>query len=210
MSSFLQRLFSKEFFKKDITMSICIALILAFILNLVGFDTKCERLRKDILRLHILANSDSEQDQRMKLEIRDCIVAAGGGIFEGAENKDEAMLKAKEQMDKFKTVAENVVKSYGKDYNITVCLEKTYFDTREYEEFTLPAGEYDALKVLVGEAKGKNWWCIMFPSMCIPAAKASKSIAEVTGNGAAEITENPQKYKMEFKIVEIFERLKIR
>ncbi len=210
MPNFFYKLCSKEFFKKDITLSICIALIFSIILSLIGFDAKCQSVRENVFRLHILANSDSTEDQKIKLEIRDCILAAGNGVFGDAENKDDVILLAKSEVTKFKEIAEKVIKSYGKDYPVTVEIKKTYFDTRVYEDFTLPAGEYDALRLLIGKGEGKNWWCIMFPAMCIPAAKGKKSMAEVAGEGAEQIVKNGQKYKMEFKIVEIFERLKQR
>ncbi len=210
MSKFFDRLFSKEFFKKDVTVSIVIALIFSIILNLVGFDTKCERIRNNVLRIHILANSDSDQDQKMKLEIKDCILLASNGILNEAMSKEEAILAASKKLSTFEDIAQKVVKSYGKDYPVKVEIEKTYFDTREYEDFTLPAGQYDALRVLIGKAEGKNWWCIMFPTLCIPAAKSKSSIEAVTNKSTAKITENYKNYKVKFKIVEIYERLKRR
>ena len=210
MSKFCDRLFSKEFFKKDVTVSIVIALIFSIILNLVGFDTKCERIRNNVLRLHILANSNSEEDQKMKLEIRDCLLLASNGILDGAKNKEDAILAANEKLSTFEDIAQKVVKSYGKDYPIKIEISKTYFDTREYEDFTLPAGQYEALRILIGKAEGKNWWCIMFPSLCIPAAKSKNSLEEVTDKSASNITKNYKKYKVKFKIVEVYEKFKNR
>lgn len=204
----LSKIFDREFFKKDIALSICCALIFSLFFSLAGFDMGCEDLRKNILRLHILANSDSKEDQGMKLEIRDCLLSASNGIFDNIESKEDAKVVANQNLDKFKKIAENVVKSHGKDYNVDIKIEKAYFDTRRYENFTLPAGEYDALRVLVGEAKGKNWWCIMFPAMCIPAASDNKTLDQVTNKDTKPFTTKGNRYVIKFKAVEIYQKLR--
>lgn len=208
MFVFLKRLFAKEFFKKDIALAVCCALILSVFINLSGFDTKCQKLRNNIFRLHILANSNSEEDQKLKLKVRDALLKAGNGIFETAQNKEEVIKLTEENLQFFKKEAEKVVNEYGKNYPVEVKIEKAYFDTRDYEKFSLPAGEYDSLRVLIGKAEGKNWWCIMFPAMCIPAAGNVQNIENVTDKATAEITENKSKYKIKFKAVEIYESFK--
>lgn len=208
MGNFVNKIFKREFFKKDISLAVCFALMLTVFLNLAGFDTGCESLRNNVLRLHILANSDSEEDQKLKLEVRDAILLESNGVLNGAESKIDAINLTSVNLEKFKEVSENVVKKYGKDYPVNVKIEKTYFNTREYENFTLPAGEYDALRVLIGKGEGKNWWCIMFPAMCVPAAGTSTNLKDVTGSSAEKIAMGKSKYKIKFKTVEVYENLK--
>ena len=208
MSKYFYKLMSKEFFKRDIAVSLLLALIFSVFLSLAGFDVKCEQLRQNILRLHIVANSDSDEDQALKLKVRDEILKQSAGIYDGAQSKEEIALISNNNLKNFENVAKKVIAQNGKDYSVKVFLGKAYFGTREYETFTLPAGEYEALRVLIGEAKGKNWWCVMFPAMCIPAAGEEHSLNEAVDKSAAQIAENPKKYKLKFKTVEIFNSIK--
>ncbi len=202
------KLFSKKFFKNDIAVAMVCAIIFTAAFSLAGFETNCEKLRQNILRLHILANSDSNYDQTIKLKVRDCILETSENLFENLSSKEEALSLAKENIPLFKKAAQNKLKELGYNKKVEISVGKAYFNTREYENFTLPAGEYDAVRVLIGEAEGKNWWCVMFPSMCIPAASQSHSLDEAVEKEPAEIAQNAPKYKMEFKIVEWFEKIK--
>lgn len=208
MSKFITNFFSKEFFKKDIAVAMVFAFIFTVFLSLAGFDTKCEGLRQNILRLHILANSDSDEDQALKLKVRDEILKVSENIFDGAIDKEDAISCAEKNIETFEKVAESVIKKEGKDYPVKISVAKATFDTRQYDGFTLPAGEYDAVRVLIGKAEGKNWWCVMFPAMCIPAAGEKHSLAEAVPSDSAEIAENAVKYEIKFKSVEIYESIK--
>ena len=196
MSKYFYKLMSKDFFKKDIAVSLLLALIFSIFVSLAGFDVKCEQLRQNILRLHIVANSDSDEDQALKLRVRDEILKQSEGIFDSAKSKEDITSISKQNMERFERAAKKVIEESGKDYPVKVFLGKAHFGTREYEDFTLPAGEYDAVRVLIGEAKGKNWWCVMFPAMCIPAAGEEHSLSEVVDDSAAQIAQNPKRYKL--------------
>lgn len=206
---FLKGIFRKEFFKRDIATAALGALIFSMIFSLAGFEAKCNELRNNILRLHIIANSDSEEDQFIKLEIRDKLLTASNGLFESAGNKEQAIKTVNDNTDVFIYAAQSVLKEYGKNQPVSIDVGRAYFDTREYENFTLPAGEYDAVRVLIGKAEGKNWWCVMFPSMCIPAAEKEHKLTEAVDPLSAEIAENAPRYEMRFKIVEWYEKVKI-
>lgn len=208
MSGFFNRLFSKEFFKRDITMSLAFALVFSVFFSLAGFDMRCQELRDNILRLHIIANSDSDVDQALKLRVRDEILRVSDGLFENSGNKEQAIDTAGRNIKVLKSAAEEVIKEQGKSYPVQISIGKANFGTRVYDGFTLPAGEYDAVRVLIGKAEGKNWWCVMFPSMCIPAAGEKHSIKEVVNSDSAEIAENPVKYEIKFKSVEIYEKIR--
>lgn len=208
MSKYFYKLMSKDFFKRDIAVSLLLALIFSIFVSLAGFDVKCEQLRQNILRLHIVANSDSDEDQALKLKVRDEILKQSEGIYDEAKSKEEISLISHKNLENFEKAAQKVIAQNGKDYPVKVFLGKAYFGTREYENFTLPAGEYEALRVLIGDAKGKNWWCVMFPAMCIPAAGEEHSLGEAVDTSAAQIAQNPKKYRIKFKAVEIFNDIK--
>ena len=197
----------KENIFKKIRVSVAVALIICVMLSLVGFDSKCDDLRNNVLRLHILANSDSTADQNLKLAVRDAILATGCVEFESCTNLEEALKCAEESLENFKCVAEDTVKEYGYDYKIEVLLDKTYFNTRVYDDFTLPAGFYNALVVKIGKAEGKNWWCVMFPAICVPAATDAE-LSDSVESDSADIALNADKYQIRFKAVEIYQYFK--
>lgn len=197
----------KENIFKKIRVSVAVALIICVMLSLVGFDSKCDDLRNNVLRLHILANSDSTADQNLKLAVRDAILATGCVEFESCTNLEEALKCAEESLENFKRVAEDTVKEYGYDYKIEVLLDKTYFNTRVYDDFTLPAGFYNALVVKIGKAEGKNWWCVMFPAICVPAATDAE-LSDSVESDSADIALNADKYQIRFKAVEIYQYFK--
>ncbi len=188
--------------------SVLIGLILSIIITSVSaFAADCENIRSDVLRLHILANSDSQQDQELKLKIRDAILEKSPDLFEGSGSLDDAVKSAQERLCEIQSVAEEEIFTNGYNYSVKVYLCDMFFETREYEEFTLPAGEYKALRIEIGEAKGKNWWCVLFPALCIPASQDSAELTDVFSESEIEVVSKP-KYKAKFAIVELFERLK--
>jgi len=192
--------------KKRIEISVCIAFVLTVFISMTGFAGTCDDLKRDVFRLHILANSDSREDQELKLKVRDRLL--GENIFTQSKNKEEAMQNTKENIENLTEIAKEEIIKNGYDYDVTVQIVNMYFTTREYESFTLPAGNYDALRVLIGKAEGKNWWCVMFPPLCLPAASDKSKMDDVfTDNEVKIITQKP-KYKIKFKTVEIFEEFK--
>ncbi len=191
-----------------IEISVAVALVAAVFVSSAGFGKACERVRGEVVRLHILANSDSEDDQRVKLLVRDALLEQGGELFSGEVKKENAEKCLSENADKLKQTALTVLRDNGFDYGVDICLVEEYFTTRTYEDFTLPAGRYTAIKVLLGNARGHNWWCVMFPPLCLPAASEKAELDTVIGEDGARIIESGSKYEIRFKIVEIIESLK--
>ncbi|MBO5106222.1 MAG: stage II sporulation protein R [Clostridia bacterium] len=204
----LKRFFSKDFLKRDLITAILAAMLFSMIFSLAGFEAKCNDLKQNILRLHIIANSDSAEDQALKLKIRDELLKKSNGLFETAGNKEQAIKLVNENTDFLKEVAHEVLLKEGKNQPVSISVGKAYFDTRVYDNFTLPAGEYEAVRVLIGKAEGKNWWCVMFPSMCVPAAEKEHKLTEAVNEKSAEIAENAPRYEMRFKIIEWYEAVK--
>lgn len=187
--------------------SVLIAVILACSLNMVSFAKQCDSIRNKMLRMHVIANSDSEKDQELKLKVRDAVLLAGKEVFDGSITADEAQEKIIPHISYLEQVAKKVIIENGFDYDVNITVQKEFFDTRVYDNsVTLPAGYYTAVKVIIGEGEGKNWWCVMFPPMCLPTVSSKGGTEDVLNSQENEIVTNSGKYKVRFKIVEWYER----
>ena len=195
-------------FKKKIELSVCFAILISIIFSIASFANTSESVRNQVLRLHVLANSDSAEDQELKLKVRDAVLNAGCDIFDGSTDVNNARLKIEPYSDFLINVAEKVIKDNGYDYDVKIYLCNEYFTTRTYETVTLPAGEYLALKVIIGEGKGHNWWCVMFPPMCISAADEEIEMKNVLNADEISLIKKNPSFEPRFKIIEIFESLK--
>ena len=164
-----------------------------------------EQLSEKVVRLHVLANSDSEEDQALKLTVRDAVLEEAEQLLKRTENRGEAEGLLRGQLLELEELANETVRNAGYEYPVTVKLEEVEFPTRTYEGFSLPAGEYLALRVLIGEAAGRNWWCVVFPPLCTVAAAEFPEVAEDAGFSDAEIaliTEETAGYVVKFKLLE--------
>lgn len=193
-----------------IEISLAVGLVAAIIFSVVGFGADCKKVRNNVVRLHILADSDCEADQNVKLLVRDALLASGAEIFSGTVDVDDASRALEREKKELVRVAENVLRENGFDYGVSIKLEREYYTTRTYDTYTLPAGEYLSLKVILGKGEGHNWWCVMFPPLCLPAASRSADIDAVLGADGAKLIKSSPKYEMRFKIVEVYEALKDR
>ncbi|MBE6739060.1 MAG: hypothetical protein E7565_01940 [Ruminococcaceae bacterium] len=185
--------------------SIVFGLIISILMSMARFDALCSDLRKNIFRLHIKAASDSAPDQSLKLMVRDALLNEYGDDFINCSNKEEAINFATANIDNFRLTAEKIIKDNGFDYGVSVNVGENYFENREYDTFTLPAGDYESLNIIIDEGKGKNWWCVMFPAVCLGA---SCSLNDAVDDKSAGIAENSSDFKIRFKTVEIYEDFK--
>lgn len=160
-------------------------------------------IRSETLRLHIIANSDSEEDQQLKLKVRDAVLEATGELFAEVSGKTEAVAAAEYSANDIKEIAEKTIAEEGFDYPVQVEVTEMWFETRSYEGFTLPAGDYDAVRIIIGEGEGKNWWCVMYPALCIPGAEKP---LEKYGDNADFISGNG--FEIRFAVIEWIESLK--
>lgn len=158
----------------DISMLIGAAAAIIFSLG-ADFTKECEAMQDAAFRLHILANSDSEADQNIKYALRDYIIDDLGYIFSSADTKDGTVELAKRNLDFIETRANEFLSENGCGYTARCSVEKVEFSTRKYGDYTLPAGEYDALRIVLGEGEGRNWWCVLYPSVCLPAATEERT-----------------------------------
>ncbi len=193
---------------KKFELSLLFGLILSIIIgSFSAFAITCNEIRGDVLRLHILANSDSEEDQALKLRVRDKILEETGNLFSTAQDKNDAKMITRAECDRIRTVALEEIKKSGYDYDVKVDLVNMYFNTREYDDVTMPAGYYDAIRIEIGAAKGKNWWCVMFPPMCVPAASEKEELKEVLSDSEMKIVTEKKQYEAKFAVVEVFESI---
>ncbi len=183
-----------------------LALALTCIVQMLPFCRGCSDLYDNMLRLHVIAASDSDEDQRLKLLVRDTLLRDGAEIFDGSANVQTAKDKLTPYFRELEQSAERTLRENGCDDRVQITLEKSYFNTRTYGDLTVPAGTYEALCVRIGEAAGHNWWCVMYPPLCLPAACAPTD-AVFSEDGRAVLGSSP-KYDVRFKVVELYQRAK--
>lgn len=193
---------------KKIKISITVGIVVAILFSICSFAKTSEEIRSDVLRLHVIANSDTSVDQNLKLRLRDYILQEGKDIFNGSVNVENAVEKIEPALPELEKSAKAFVNQAGFDYDVKISLSNEYFTTRTYETVTLPAGKYLALRVVIGSGEGHNWWCVMFPPMCVPAADKKDEIENVFSEKEIKLVESKPKYEPRFKVVEIYEQLK--
>jgi len=178
-------------------------------------------IAQSVIRFHVLANSDSDADQALKLKVRDAILAELGPALTASASLDETKAYVSANLDEITATAENVVRENGYGYNVTAQLCVDYFPTKSYGDVTLPPGDYEALRVEIGAAQGHNWWCIMFPPLCYVDVTKNSGQDQVPASSKAELQNvlTPDEYslltssdgavpvKIKFKIVEWWENL---
>lgn len=193
---------------KRIEVSILAAILFSLVLSMCTINTECREIRSSILRLHVLANSDSTEDQELKLKVRDRLLEMSETTYSQAKTKQDAVQATQASLDMLRNEAVNVIQSNGYSYPVSVSLETCYFNTRTYGNITLPAGNYQALRVVIGKGQGHNWWCVMFPPLCVSAASETEAeLKDVLSREQLELVEGDG-YEIKFKCVEMYEELK--
>jgi stage II sporulation protein R len=241
----------KKFLEKEITAKFVLiptAVFLGLVITIcitaiTSFAEEYENIQENVLRLHILANSDSEADQELKLKVRDAVLTATEDVFtadsggvgaaagqppracRGETNADNngtsaaadtdngAVTTAAANLDIIYNAAMTEIRANGYDYDVAVELVDMTFDARVYDvngkDFTMPAGEYTAVRVTIGEAKGKNWWCVMFPPLCLPAVTENADAVMTDGftDEQIDIMSEPEKYEAKLYVVELWKKV---
>lgn len=193
-----------------ITLTIILALIFALTTaEITSFFNNCKQINNDIFRLHILANSNSTYDQDLKLLVRDKILLLDNDIFSTKNISSE-------NLDLIQTQAESVLLENNCNLPVQVEITNMYFTTRFYENFTLPAGNYDALRITIGEALGDNWWCVLYPPLCLPAVSDNNNnynnnnnnynnnVIDILPNEQVDIITNASQYEFKFALFEFY------
>ncbi len=191
---------------KLILKSVICAFIFACVISMSGFYGVCDDIQNEVFRLHIIANSDSPEDQALKIKVRDEMLSYTSEIFKGCKNKAESINAANTYLEDIKSHAQQIVYENGYNYKVDAYVTNMSFNTRVYDNFTLPAGKYDALRIVIGNGEGKNWWCVLYPALCIPSAQAD-DLGNVMNDSEQEIITNADRYEVKFKVVEWFESI---
>ncbi len=174
-----------------------------------------EEIYDTVVRLHVLANSDTEEDQALKMKVRDAILEVTSPLLSECGSQDEARALLLSHEKELLSAAERVIAAEGYEYPVSITLDLEDYPARDYDSFCFPAGEYLSLRVLIGDAEGKNWWCCLFPPLCLGSATASSDTAEeefvavgLTPSQYKIITESDKPvYKVRFRILEVFQKL---
>ena len=163
-------------------------------------------LEENLVRLHVVANSDSQEDQDLKLQVRDAIVAQLNGVMEELDSAQEAKEFLAEHLGELEDTANRVLQQAGSHLKAQVSLALEEFPTRVYDTFQLPAGLYEALRVTIGEGAGHNWWCVVFPTLCVPASSEGfQETAEASGLSsqlAGTLTREEGEYEIRFQFLD--------
>lgn len=165
-----------------------------------------ERVSEDVFRLHILANSDTKADQDLKLLVRDDVLQACT-FFSHCQSVTEARQAAENNLQRITEIARQRIWQEGYNYQVTARVVREYFDTRVYENVTLPAGYYNALKIEIGAGAGHNWWCVLFPAVCLSAC-TKEDLSAYLDEDEVRLIENGNGYAVRFKAIEIYQKIK--
>lgn len=187
---------------------VLIACILSFFSSgFLAFGEQCTFIRENTLRLHILANSDSPADQALKCKIRDAVLAQSGDLFSGCDTREKMLGATKARLSDIQQTARQTAVHNGYDLPVRVSVTDMFFETRQYDDVILPAGTYTAVRIELGDAAGKNWWCVLYPPLCVSAAETGFTEAESQiGDSLLKQQELPH-YRAKLAVVEWWESL---
>ncbi|MBO7254204.1 MAG: stage II sporulation protein R [Clostridia bacterium] len=194
----------KNCFKKIRNVFISILLIFSLVSALEFFPLEERKVYTELIRLHILPNSSSEDDIALKLKVRDAILEESESIFAPCKTSEEAKKTMSFSGKKIEEIADRIISENGKTYKSKAVWGKETYPEREYDGLSLPAGEYYSLRILLGEGEGDNWWCVLFPPLCLGASKVEEGFNSVgiSGDSVKTFTETKPKYRIKFKLLE--------
>lgn len=170
-----------------------------------------------VFRLHVIANSNSDEDQNLKYIVRDKVIEYMSSISQNASSKEEVIKIAKANLDKIQAIASQTIRENGYTYSVNVEVGNFSFPSKRYGDITLPPGYYDALRIKIGEAEGQNWWCVMFPPLCfvdVTSGVVPDESKEIMKQNLSKeefdlISKNSNEVKVKFKIVEVLQNFTI-
>ena len=205
--------------KKLLPIFFIIFLLIIYILLCINsyVNAVSNNISSSVFRLHVIANSDSVEDQSLKYKVRDKILEYTNTLIDvNSISKEDIINIANQNIDILKSIAQNTVYENGFNYNVNISIGNFYFPTKYYGDISLPAGYYDALRVEIGNAKGQNWWCVMFPPLCfvdvtsgiVPDDSKENLQENLPGEEYDLISSDSEEIQFKFKLVEIFENLK--
>ena len=201
---------------KSIILILFLLICYIFICTFSYVDAVSSEISSNVFRLHVIANSNSDEDQALKYKVRDNILEYMKEITNNVKSKEEIIKIIEDNKNSFRNVALNTIKNQGYDYDVNVEIGNFEFPTKTYGDISLPCGYYDALKIEIGEAEGKNWWCVMFPPLCfvdITSSVVPDDSKHILESNLDEeeydlISTNSTEMEIKFKIVELFNNVR--
>lgn len=213
----MKKLFNISNLKRFLVLIILFS-IYVFICAFSYVNAVSANISSSVFRLHVIANSDSTEDQNLKYLVRDALIDYMNSVSKNSNSKDEAISIAYQHKSDFYKIAKKVINDNGYDYNVNISIGNFTFPTKNYGDISLPAGYYDALKVEIGNASGQNWWCVMFPPLCfvdistgIVPEDSKETIKDSLHTEEYNLINNAQTadVKFKFKLLEFFQNIKL-
>lgn len=213
----MKKLFNISNLKRFLVLIILFS-IYVFICAFSYVNAVSANISSSVFRLHVIANSDSAEDQNLKYLVRDALIDYMNSVSKNSNSKDEAISIAYQHKSDFYKIAKKVISDNGYDYNVNISIGNFTFPTKNYGDISLPAGYYDALKVEIGNASGQNWWCVMFPPLCfvdistgIVPEDSKETIKDSLHTEEYNLINNAQTadVKFKFKLLEFFQNIKL-
>lgn len=181
-------------------------LMLCLLVQVLGFAGSSEGIRQRVVRLHVLAHDDSEAEQVLKLQVRDAVSREAAAMVGEVTDRTEVLRILEEGLPRLQAAAQACVVQAGSAHHVQAELAEMYFTTRTYDEGTYPAGVYDAVRITIGDGGGRNWWCVLYPPLCVSAAMKAPTAADVLTASQQNVIATPR-YAVRFKLVEWWEAL---
>ena len=215
------KLFLNIICKKKTKYSILLIILLFLYIFVSAFsyvNAVSKNISESVFRLHVIANSDTPEDQALKLKVRDSILSYMNEICKDVSDKEEAIRLASNHIENFKQIALNTIHENGYDYDVNISIGNFAFPTKIYGDISLPEGYYDALRIEIGEATGENWWCVMFPPLCfvdvssgIVPEESKESIKNELSDEEFTLISNKENsvISFKFKLLEFFQNVRI-
>ena len=188
------------------TKAIAGGLILCLLLQVLGFAGSSAGIRERVIRLHVLAHDDSDAEQALKLKVRDAVSETAAALVGGVTDREEALRRLRDGLPQLEAAGQACVREAGYAHAVRAELTEMYFTTRAYDEGTYPAGVYDALRITIGDGAGRNWWCVLYPPLCVSAAMKSPTAEDVLTKNQRRVVPTPR-YAVRFMVVEWWESL---
>ena len=214
----LKKFVCNSYFRR-ISIIFLLLCLFIYVCTISYVDAVSNDISESVFRLHVIANSDTLEDQNLKYKVRNNIIEYMNKISQNVTSKTDAIEIAKEHEDDFYNIAKQTIEDNGYSYDVSISIGNFDFPTKQYGDITLPAGYYDALKIEIGNASGQNWWCVMFPPLCfvdvssgIVPDESKDTIKNSLANEEEYILINEEKnadLKIKFKLVEFFQNVKI-
>lgn len=183
--------------------AVCASVLLLLVVDL-AVPAQESAIYDTVIRLHVLANSDGAEDQAIKLLVRDAILAECGDLFAGTKTTAEALTQIEDAASRMEQIADRVLEEHGVPYRAKAVFGTERYPTREYDGVEFPAGEYRSLRILLGEGDGQNWWCCLFPPLCMSASTAEESLDAVGLDTSSGKVFTQKTYRFRLKLLEWF------